>query len=213
MKKDFSLVLQSTFYLEINNMKILLRYVPPIKGIFLTLILISFFPVVLAVYITFVKFGLLAFILFTIIYCFFMVYIFYSLSQSNYIEVDEENNKLIIHKTFKTIEISLDIVSNIEVHEEKRAYILEISTKQEQGARNYSLSGSLSFEEPPVVPFLRKLKEIKPIINYGEYASSILKGSSDFNPWSKKMYFSYWTYIILLISYYLLILIFINILK
>jgi Ca2+/Na+ antiporter len=194
-------------------MKITLRYVPPIKGIFLTLILISFFPVVLGVYISFVKFGLLAFILFTIVYAFIMIYVFYSLSQNNFIEIDEEENMLMIHKNFKTIEMSLDIISNIEIYEQKRAYILEITTKQEEGTRNYSLSGSLSFEEPPVVPFLRKIKELKPIVNYGEYATSILKGSSNFNPWSKKMYLSYWTYISLLIAYYLLILVFINILK
>ena len=194
-------------------MKITLRYVPPIKGTFLSLILISFFPVVLGVYISFVKFGLLSFIIFTLIYAFIMIYVFYSLSQNNYIEIDEEKNMLMIHKSFKTIDMSLDIISNIEIYQQKRAYILEITTKQEEKTRNYSLSGSLSFEEPPVVPFLRKLKELKPIINYGEYADSILKGSSDFNPWSKKMYFSYWIYISLLISYYLLILIFINILK
>lgn len=198
---------------ERKNMKITLRYVPPIKGTFLTLISISFFPVVLGVYLAFVKFGLLSFILFTVIYAFLMIYVFYSLSQNNFIQIDEDNNMLLIHKNFKTIEMSFDIISNIEIFEQKRAYIMEITTKQEENTRNYSLSGSLSFEEPPVVPFLRKVKDLKPIINYGEYADSILKGSSDFNPWSKKMYLSYWTYISLLVSYYLLILVFINILK
>lgn len=193
--------------------KTVLRYVPPVKGTFLTLILISFFPVVLGVYIAFVKFGLLSFILVTIAYAFFMIYVFYSLSQSHYIIIDEEKNQLVIHKTFKTIEIGLDIISNVELEEVKRAYILHITTKQDDNTRSYSLSGSLSFEEPPVAPFLRQLKKLKPIINYGKNADAILRGSSDFNPWSKKMYYSYWIYISLLISYYLLILIFINILK
>jgi hypothetical protein len=142
-----------------------------------------------------------------------MIYVFFSLSKSHYIELDEEKNALIIHKTFKSIEIALDIISGIELSETKRSYLLSIGTKQDETMRNYSLSGSLSFEEPPFVPFLRKLRDIKPIIQYGEYCESTLKGSSDFNPWSKKMYFSYWTYITLLVAYYLSILIFINILK
>ncbi len=194
-------------------MNITLRYVPPIKGTFLTLVLISFFPVFLAVYIAFVKFGILAFILFTVIYAFIMIYVFFSLSKSHYIEINEEKNALIINKTFKSIEISLDNISNIELSETKRAYLLSVTTKHDDSVRDYSLSGSLSFEEPPFIPFLRKLRELKPIISYGQYCEDTLRGSSDFNPWSKKMYFAYWTYIILLVAYYLLILVFINILK
>lgn len=194
-------------------MNITLRYVPPIKGVFLTLVLISFFPVVLGIYVAFVKLGVLAILLFTLVYAFFMIYVFFSLSKSHYIELDEEKNALIIHKTFKSIEIALDIISGIELSETKRSYLLSIGTKQDETMRNYSLSGSLSFEEPPFVPFLRKLRDIKPIIQYGTYCEETLKGSSDFNPWSKKMYFSYWTYITLLVAYYLSILIFINILK
>lgn len=194
-------------------MNITLRYVPPIKGTFLTLVLISFFPVVLGVYIAFVKFGILTVILFTLFYSFFMIYVFYALSKSHYIEISEEKNSIVIHKTFKSIEIGLDIISNIELVETKRSYLLSIGIKQDENVKNYSLSGSLSFEEPPFVPFLRKLRELKPIIKYGQYCEDILRGSSDFNPWSKKMYFSYWTYIILLVTYYLSILIFLNILK
>ncbi|MFC1755824.1 hypothetical protein ACFLZK_00310 [Patescibacteria group bacterium] len=194
-------------------MNITLRYVPPIKGVFLTLVLISFFPVVLGVYIAFVKFGVLAILLFTLVYAFIMIYVFVSLSKSHYIEINEEKNSLIIHKTFKSIEISFDIISLIDLAETKRSYLLSIGTKQDDSVRNYSLSGSLSFEEPPFVPFLRKLRELKPIIQYGPYCEETLRGSSDFNPWSKKMYFSYWTYITLLIAYYLSLLIFINILK
>jgi len=194
-------------------MNITLRYVPPIKGIFLTLILISFFPVVLGVYIAFVKFGVLAILLFTLVYSFIMIYVFYSLSKSHYIEIDEEKNSLLIHKTFKSIEINLDIIAGIELVEVKRAYLLSITTKQDDDTRKFSLSGSLSFEEPPFVPFLRKLRELKPIIKYGQYCEDTIRGSSDFNPWSKKMYYSYWTYIIILVAYYLSILIFLNILK
>lgn len=192
-------------------MNITLRYVPPIKGSFYLLVLISYFPIVLALYILFVKLGIIVIILFTLLYAAFMTYIFISLSRSHYIEIDQEKNALIIHKTLKSVEINLDIIQEIELEETKRSYLLTIATNNKTS--DYSLSGSLSFEEPPFIPFLEKLKEIKPIIKLGPFSEATLHGSSKFNPWSPKMYYAYWTYIVVMVLYYLSILLFINILK
>lgn len=192
-------------------MNITLRYVPPIKGSFFILVLISYFPVVLALYILFIKLGLIVMILFTILYASFMAFVFISLSKSHFIQIDEEKNAIIVHRTFKSMEINLDIIQEIELEETKRSYLLTIATKNKTA--DFSLSGSLSFEEPPFIPFLEKLKEIKPIIKLGPYCEATLHGSTKFNPWSPKMYYTYWTYIGILVVYYLSILLFINILK
>lgn len=192
-------------------MNITLRYVPPIKGSFFILVLISYFPVVLALYILFIKLGLIVMILFTILYASFMAFVFISLSKSHFIQIDEEKNAIIVHRTFKSMEINLDIIQEIELEETKRSYLLTIATKNKTA--DFSLSGSLSFEEPPFIPFLEKLKEIKPIIKLGPYCEATLHSSTKFNPWSPKMYYTYWTYIGILVVYYLSILLFINILK
>ncbi len=188
-----------------------LRYVPPIKGSFYLLVLISYFPVVLALYVLFVKVGILVIILFTLLYAGFMIFVFISLSKSHYIELDQAKNAIIVHRTFKSIEINLDIIQEIELEETKRSYLLTITTNDQ--TNNYSLSGSLSFEEPAFIPFLEKLKEFKPIIKLGPFSEAVLHGSNKFNPWSSKMYYAYWTYIIILVVYYLSLLLFINILK
>jgi len=140
-----------------------------------------------------------------------MVYVFFTLNKSHYIEIDQEKNAVIIHKTFKSVEINLDIIEEIELVETKRAYLLSIATKGDTA--DFSLSGSLSFEEPPFVPFLRRLKEIKPVLKLGPFCEAALHGASKFDPWSSKMYFAYWTYIVTMVLYYLFLLVFINILK
>jgi hypothetical protein len=140
-----------------------------------------------------------------------MVVIFLLLSQSYYLEIHQEENKLYIHKGFKKREIDINQVSAIDLVEKKRSFILTISTKEK--VKQFSLSGSLSFEEPPFVPFLRKMEELRPVINLGEYCRQVLQGDSSFNPWSSKMYFAYWTYIIVMIAYYLLLLLALLILK
>ena len=188
-----------------------LRYVPPIKGSFLVLVLISFSGVALALYLLFIKFGILVIILFTVFYALMMVYVFISLSQGYYIQIDEEKRAVIIHKTFKSIEINLDIIDELEIIESKKAYLLSIATKNT--TTDFSLSGSLSFEEPPLIPFLEKLRTLKPALKLGPFCEASLHGASKFNPWSSKMYYSYWTYIIVMIAYYLFLLLFINILK
>ena len=192
-------------------MNVTLKYVPPIRGSFLTLVLISFFGVVLGLYISFIKFGIVVIILFTVLYAIFMIYVFLSLIKSHYIEIDQEKNAIIIHKTFKSIEINLDIIEELEIVETKRAYLLSVATKGHTA--DFSLSGSLSFEEPPLVPFLRKLKDVKPVMKLGPFCEAALHGSSKFDPWSSKMYYAYWTYIIVMVMYYLSLLLFINILK
>jgi len=192
-------------------MNVTLRYVPPIKGSFLTLVLISFFAVALTLYITFIKFGLVVVILFTVFYALLMIFVFLSLSKSYYIEIDKEKNAIVIHKTFKSIEINLDIIQELEIVETKKAYLLSVATKGHTA--DFSLSGSLSFEEPPLVPFLRNLKEAKPILKLGPFCEATLHGSSKFDPWSSKMYYAYWTYIVVMVAYYLFLLLFINILK
>ncbi len=192
-------------------MNITLRYVPPIKGSFLTLILISFFFVVLVLYIAFVKLGIIVIILFTVFYSLLMVFVFYSLSRGHYIELIEDKNSLVIHRTFKSVEIGLDIIDEIELVDTKRAYLLSITTKD--NTKDYSLSGSLSFEEPPFMPFLRKVQALKPHVKFGPFCQATVHGSSNFNPWSSKMYFAYWTYIIVMVLYYLGLLLTINILK
>ena len=192
-------------------MNITLRYVPPIKGSYLTLILISFFFVVLVLYIAFIKLGIIVVILFTLCYALLMAFVFYSLSRSHYIELLEDKNSLVIHRTFKSVEIGLDVIDEIELIETKRAYLLSVTTKDK--TKDYSLSGSLSFEEPPFMPFLRKMQELKPHVKFGPFCQAALHGSSSFNPWSSKMYFAYWTYIIVMVMYYLGLLLSLNILK
>ena len=86
-------------------MNVTLRYVPPIKGSFLTLVLISFFAVVLGLYISYIKFGIVVIILFTVLYAILMIYVFLSLTKSHYIEIDQEKSAIVIHKTFKSVEI------------------------------------------------------------------------------------------------------------
>jgi|GEM_PF-6259351 len=192
-------------------MNTILRYVPPIKGSFLTLVFISFFGVFLTLYILFIKFGLIVIMLFTLLYAFLMIFVFLSLSKSHYIAADQEKRAIIIHKTFKSIEISLDIVDELEIIETNKAYMLSVATKSH--TTDFSLSGSLSFEEPPLVPFLEKLRLIKPTLKLGPFCEASLHGASKFNPWSSKMYYAYWTYIITMVLYYLCLLLFVNILK
>jgi len=192
-------------------MNVTLRYVPPIKGSFLTLVLISFFAVALTLYISFIKFGIAAIILFTVFYALLMIFVFLSLSKSHYIEIDQEKNAIVIHKTFKSIEVNLDIIEELEIVETKRSYLLSVATKGHTA--DFSLSGSLSFEEPPLVPFLRKLREVKPVLKLGPFCEATLHGSSKFDPWSSKMYYAYWTHIIVMVTYFLSLLLFINILK
>jgi hypothetical protein len=188
-----------------------LRYVPPIKTSFIVIVFISFFPVLLALFLLFNKFGILSILIFTVFYAIFMVLIFLLLSQSYYLQIFEEENKMLVRKGFKKIELDISRIGQIDLAESKRSFILEVLTKEK--TKRFSLSGSLSFEEPPFVPFLRKIEQLKPTVVMGDYCQGILHGESAFNPWSSKMYFAYYTYIVMMIAYYLLLLLGILILK
>ena len=192
-------------------MKSKLRYVPPIKTSFLILVFISYFPLLLGLFLLFNQFGIIIVLLFTVFYALLMVAIFLLLSQSYYLEIHEDDGKLYIHMGLKKHEVEINQISSIELKETKRSFILSVSTKDK--IKKFSLSGSLSFEEPPFVPFLREMQELKSVINLGEYCQQVLHGDSSFNPWSSKMYFAYWTYITVMVAYYLLLLLALYILK
>ena len=189
----------------------ILRYVPPIKTGLKAFVVISFFAVALGLYLAFVQWGFATVIVFSFLYAVLMATFFISLSNKHFIELDEEANKVTIHKLFSFIEIAVEKISVIDLVETKRAYILSIST--EEATKDFSLSGSLSFEEPPLLPFIRKLHKIKPTIGFGDYCIGILHGEANFNPWSSKMYYTYWTYMGILIGYYLFLLLFLQIVK
>ena len=192
-------------------MDLIVRYVPPIKGSFVTSVVVSFFAVVLVLFLLFVQFGFWVIVIYSFVYAVLMLFAFLSLTRRNFIRVNEENGALHINKTFSHKEVSMENLREIELYEMKRAYILTIVTTDK--TKNFSLSGSLSFEEPPFAPFLRKVERLKPNIIFGSYCHGILHGESKFNPWSPKMYFAYWTYMLLMIGYFLFSLMFIYILS
>ena len=188
-----------------------LRYVPPIKKGALIMTFISFFLAALVLYVAFVQWGFWAIVVFTLIYALYMIFHFYTLSAKHYIELDEENEKVLIFRRYKRTELLIKDINSIELLEKKRSYLLSITANKK--TYDCALSGSLSFEEPPVVPFLKKIQQTKNTISLGNYCIAILQGKSTFNPWSSKMYFSYWVYISITIVYYLLLLLFINTFK
>ncbi len=189
----------------------MLRYVPPIRRGFTTLVFVSYFAVLLVLFLVFTQYGIISVLIFTLAYTIFMLFAFITLSQRHYIQLLEGEGVLIIHRTFKKIMLDINQISKIDLFETKRSYILSIGTKDK--TKDYSLSGSLSFEEPPFVPFLRQIETLKPTIELGDYCRQILHGDANFNPWSPKMYYAYWTYIVVVVVYYLALLVALNILK
>ncbi len=189
----------------------ILRYVPPIKVKHKAVLFVSFFIVALAMYYLYERYGIAVILIFTFIYSITLLFSFISLSNKHYIKLDEEKNTVEIHKFFSKHTINITDIKSIELVETKKSYILLIILTDHQ--REFALSGSLSFEEPPFLPFLRKIHQIKPEVGFGEYCLKVLKGESSFNPWSPKMYYTYWTYIGIMVSYYIFLLLFINIFK
>ena len=189
----------------------ILRYVPPLKRGLKTAIFISFFVVALILYLTFIQFGFIAILVFSVNYALFMGLSFYTLSVRYYLELDEDNRKIIVHRFLKQFGVEIDKIIFIDIIETNRSYLFTFTANGRE--RTFALSGSLSFEEPSVLPFLRKIQKIKPNVGLGEYCQGVLHGAAKFNPWSAKMYYTYWTYIGIVIAYYLFLLLFINILK
>lgn len=189
----------------------LLRYVPPLKSGLKILVFISFFIVALVLYVAFIQWGFAAFLVFSFFYAAFMLITFISLSKKHYIAIDEDKGIVTIQKFLRKIELSVEDINMIDLKELKNSYVLTIHTEKEQ--QEYNLSGSLSFEEPPFAPFLRRMQKLKPTVRFGDYCINVLQGKSTFNPWSTKMYYTYWSYVLIMVAYYLLLLLFLNLLK
>lgn len=188
-----------------------LRYVPPIKTSFLILVFISFFPSLLGLFLLYNKYGLISVLIFTVVYALFMVVVFLLLSQSYYLQIFEDEKRLVIKRGFKKFDLDINQIGQLDLTETKRSFVLTMLTREK--TKRFSLSGSLSFEEPPFVPFLRKIEQLKPTVVMGDFCHGILHGESNFNPWSSKMYFAYYTYIVVMIAYYLMLLLGLFILK
>lgn len=192
-------------------MPILLRYVPPIKRSYYTLTLAVFIILVLLLQYLFTKYGILAILLYSLIYAAFMLTAFITLTRKYYLILDPDKQELQIYRLGKNKIINVSHIKRVELYENKRSFVLSISTDDK--TKSFSLSGSLSFEEPLFVPFLKKLEDLNANIFFGEYSSAILHGNASFMPWSPKMYFSYWIYILLLIGFYISTLLFLLFIK
>jgi hypothetical protein len=192
-------------------MPILLRYVPPIKKRYYTFVLIFFVILALVLQYFFTRYGILSILTYSLIYAVFMLTTFITLTKKYYLLLDEENQELQIHRVRKKKNINVSHITRVELYENKRSFVLTISTDEK--TKSFSLSGSLSFEEPLFVPFLKRLEELNDHIFFGEYCSAILHGNASFMPWSPKMYFSYWIYILLLIGFYISTLVFLLVVK
>lgn len=140
-----------------------------------------------------------------------MISVFIFTTKGFFIELHEDKKTLEIHKPFSSHEVGLDKVIGMEMIQTKRAYILSLSTQED--TKHYTLTGSLSFEEPLLLPFLRKLHGVHPDINLGESMHGLLHGSSSFDPWSKKMYYAYYTYILTMLGFYIFTLLFVLVFK
>ncbi len=188
----------------------ILRFVPLFSDLKKAIVVISFFIVALSLYLTYTRWGIVAIYAFSFVYAVGMLVFFFLLTKRYYIKLDSVDNKLIIKRPFRKVSIPIEEVSLINMYEAPKSYILLIETTNKK--KEFNLSGSLSFEEPPFAPFLRKMHELKPTVGFGDFCINILHGNTEFKPWSSKMYMTYWSYIGVMIVYYLLMMLFVNIL-
>ncbi|MFC1722355.1 hypothetical protein ACFL0C_01760 [Patescibacteria group bacterium] len=189
----------------------LIKYLPPMKKSFVILMFILFCVIAVVLFYFYTKYKILAIIVFSLFYGFFMITSFIFMTQKFFMQLHEDQKTVEIHKPFSSHIINLNQVIGMELFQTKRSYILSVTTKEQ--TKHYTLTGSLSFEEPLLVPFLRKMQAMEPNINLGEFMHNLLHGSSNFDPWSVKMYYAYYSYILSMIGFYIGLLLFIYILR
>jgi hypothetical protein len=187
----------------------ILRYIPPLTSKHKAFITISYFLVLLGLILLHNEYGKIVMLLFSFGYAIMMILTYFSLTRRHFIKLDTEKNTLTVHRLLSKKRVQVQDISVIDVVETDKAYILSIEAKGL--SRSFSLSGSISFEEPPFVAFLRAIHKMKPDVGLSDICIELLHGTRIFTPWSRKMYVAYWTYIIIMISYYILLLAVVNI--
>lgn len=192
-------------------MNLKLKFLPLItKSVYINSLVLYLFLTLITV-LTYKTFGIVIIIVLAFIFTLFILFVFNSFMSKYYLELDKEKNVIVIHQALKNKEIDINKIKSIEVYQNPREFIFSITdTKYVQ---NFALSSFWATEEPPIVGFLKDLRDIKPFIQLGENANKLLKGELVFQPWSTKMYMSYYIYFFLMLAMLMLTLIAVNILK
>lgn len=186
-------------------MDLKLKFLPVINK---NLYIKSLFLFGLTALLTFWAYSLYGYVVIIILAFGFSVYLlltFLAFINSYYISLDREKQGLTVHEGLKITPIDINRIKNIEIYQTLKEFVLSITDTQYN--RNFALSSFWATDEPPIVGFIRNLREIKPFIQLGENASKIVKGEMAFKPWSPKMYYSYYIYFFLMISAFILILV------